>query len=100
MYGRRRHKRRTDFSDEDSYELHAYDTIKGGAYLVDQDAALKFCKLAGETISEMDYIGTLFSRTDNGKVSKRFMGGASKKDVISQPIKQAISLCTPVLITP
>lgn len=79
MYGRRRHKRRTDFSDEDSYELQAYDTIKGGAYLVDQDAALKFCKLAGETISEMDYIGTLFSRTDNGKVSQRFMGGASKK---------------------
>ncbi|WP_416521699.1 FAD-binding protein [Campylobacter jejuni] len=40
----------TDFSNGDSYKLHAYDTIKGGAYLVDQDAALKFCELAGKAI--------------------------------------------------
>ncbi|VEJ46624.1 succinate dehydrogenase flavoprotein subunit [Campylobacter jejuni subsp. doylei] len=40
----------TDFSNGDSYKLHAYDTIKDGAYLVDQDAALKFCELAGKAI--------------------------------------------------
>lgn len=46
----------------DSYKLHAYDTIKGGAYLVDQDAALKFCELARRAIFNMGFIGTLFSR--------------------------------------
>lgn len=69
----------TDFSDGDSYKLHAYDTIKGGAYLVDQDAALKFCELTGKVIAEMDYIGTLFSRNDKGGVAQRMMGGASKR---------------------
>ncbi|WP_169784759.1 8-methylmenaquinol:fumarate reductase flavoprotein subunit [Campylobacter curvus] len=69
----------TDFSNGDSYKLHAYDTVKGGAYLVDQDAALKFCELAGKAIFDMDYIGTLFSRTDKGGVAQRLMGGASKK---------------------
>lgn len=69
----------TDFNNGDSYKLHAYDTIKGGAYLVDQDAALKFCELAGKAIANMDYIGTLFSRSENGGVAQRMMGGASKK---------------------
>lgn len=69
----------TDFSDGDSYKLHAYDTIKGGAYLVDQDAALKFCELVGKEIFNMDYIGTLFSRNKEGGVAQRMMGGASKK---------------------
>jgi len=36
----------TDLNNGDSYKLHAYDTVKGGAYLVDQDAAMKFCELA------------------------------------------------------
>ncbi|EAK8008140.1 TPA: FAD-binding protein [Campylobacter jejuni] len=69
----------TDFSNGDSYKLHAYDTIKGGAYLVDQDAALKFCELAGKAIFNMDFIGTLFSRNEQGGVAQRLMGGASKK---------------------
>ncbi|MGX3097664.1 8-methylmenaquinol:fumarate reductase flavoprotein subunit [Helicobacter sp. 23-1046] len=70
----------TDFSDGDSYKLHTYDTIKGGAYLVDQDAAEKFCELAGKTIFEMDYLGTLFSRNEKTSgVAQRMMGGASKR---------------------
>lgn len=80
----------TNFSDGDSYKLHAYDTVKGGAYLVDQDAAIKFCELAGKAIAEMDYIGTLFSRNPSGGVdakkgdvpggvAQRMMGGASKR---------------------
>ena len=36
----------TNLNNGDSYKLHAYDTVKGGAYLVDQDAAMKFCELA------------------------------------------------------
>ncbi|CAD7288333.1 8-methylmenaquinol:fumarate reductase flavoprotein subunit [Campylobacter majalis] len=69
----------TKFDDGDSYKLHAYDTIKGSAYLADQDNVLKFCELAGKTIAELDYVGTLFSRSDDGKVAQRMMGGASKR---------------------
>ena len=70
----------TDFSDGDSYKLHAYDTIKGGAYLCDQDAVEKFCEAAGKVIFEMDYLGTLFSRNEKtGGVAQRMMGGASKR---------------------
>ncbi|KEA46520.1 succinate dehydrogenase [Campylobacter mucosalis] len=69
----------TDFSNGDSYKLHAYDTIKGGAYLVDQDAALKFTEMAGKVIAELDYTGTLFSRSKDGGVAQRMMGGASKR---------------------
>lgn len=69
----------TDFSNGDSYKLHAYDTIKGSAYLADQDSVLKFCELAGKAIAQMDYVGTLFSRTKEGGVAQRMMGGASKR---------------------
>ena len=68
----------TDFSKGDSYELHAFDTIKGGDYLVDQDAALLFCEEAGKAIFEMDYIGMPFSRDAEGKAKARPFGGASK----------------------
>lgn len=69
----------TDTSNGDSYELHAFDTVKGGAYLVDQDSAIKFCELAGQAIHELDYLGMPFSRGKDGKVTRRMMGGASKK---------------------
>ncbi|WP_291440114.1 8-methylmenaquinol:fumarate reductase flavoprotein subunit [Desulfovibrio sp.] len=68
----------TDFSKGDSYELHCYDTVKGGDYLVDQDATLKFCEQAGPTIMELDYMGMPFSRTEDGRVKARPFGGASK----------------------
>lgn len=70
----------TDFENGDSYKLHAYDTVKGGAYLCDQDAVVKFCEAAGKVIFEMDYLGTLFSRNEKtGGVAQRMMGGASKR---------------------
>ena len=68
----------TDFSKGDSYELHCYDTVKGGDYLVDQDSTLKFCEQAGPTILELDYLGMPFSRTEDGRVKARPFGGASK----------------------
>ncbi|QKF93065.1 8-methylmenaquinol:fumarate reductase flavoprotein subunit [Campylobacter sp. CCUG 57310] len=69
----------TDLENGDSYKLHAYDTVKGSAYLADQDAVLKFTQMAGRVIADMDYAGTLFSRTDKGGVAQRMMGGASKR---------------------
>jgi len=68
----------TDFSQGDSYELHAFDTVKGGDYLVDQEGAEYFCEEAGKTILEMDYLGTPFSRDANGRAKARPFGGASK----------------------
>ncbi len=68
----------TDFSKGDSYELHAFDTVKGGDYLVDQEATLNFCGEAGRAIFELDYLGTPFSRDEQGRVKARPFGGASK----------------------
>ena len=68
----------TDFSKGDSYELHCFDTVKGGDYLVDQESTLKFCEQAGPAILELDYLGMPFSRTAEGKVKARPFGGASK----------------------
>ena len=67
-----------DFSEGDSFELHAKDTVKGGDFLVDQDTALKFATYAGAAIHELDYIGMPFSRNEKGEVDKRYAGGASK----------------------
>jgi succinate dehydrogenase / fumarate reductase flavoprotein subunit len=43
-----------DFSEGDSFELHAKDTVKGGDFLVDQDTAMKFATYAGAAIHELD----------------------------------------------
>lgn len=67
-----------NFNDGDSYKLHAYDTIKGGAYLCDQDAVLKFCELGGKAMRELDYIGMPFTRNKEQDLNQRIMGGASK----------------------
>ena len=67
-----------DFSEGDSFELHAKDTVKGGDFLVDQDTALKFATYAGAAIHELDYLGMPFSRNAKGEVNKRYAGGASK----------------------
>ena len=67
-----------DFSKGDSYDLHAFDTVKGGDYLVDQDAVLDFCEEAGRTIHALDYLGMPFSRDDAGAPKARYAGGASK----------------------
>ncbi len=67
-----------DFSEGDSFELHAKDTVKGGDYLVDQDTALKFATYASDAIHELDYMGMPFSRNAKGQVDRRYAGGASK----------------------
>lgn len=68
----------TDFENGDSYKLHAYDTVKGGAYLCDQDAVLKFCELGGKAMHELDYLGMPFTRNKEQGLNQRIMGGASK----------------------
>jgi succinate dehydrogenase / fumarate reductase, flavoprotein subunit len=61
---------------KDTWERHAFDTIKGADYLADQDAAELMCREAIERVIEMEHWGTLFSRTKEGKIAQRPFGGA------------------------
>ena len=61
---------------DDTWEKHAFDTTKGGDFLVDQDCAIQMAKDAPRVIYEMDHWGCPFSRFDNGKIAQRPFGGA------------------------
>ena len=65
------------FSDEDSVELHEFDTVKGSDYLADQDAVEFMCKNAPGTIRWAEGMGAAFSRTPDGKIAQRPFGGQS-----------------------
>ena len=60
----------------DTWEKHAFDTVKGGDYLADQDAVIRMTKEAAERIYEMEHWGCPFSRTTEGKIAQRPFGGA------------------------
>ncbi len=61
---------------KDSWENHAFDTVKGSDYLADQDAVQILCREGIERVIEMEHWGTLFSRTEDGKIAQRPFGGA------------------------
>ena len=61
---------------DDTWEKHAFDTIKGSDYLADQDAAEFMTREAGPCIVEMEHWGCPFSRTDDGRIAQRPFGGA------------------------
>jgi succinate dehydrogenase / fumarate reductase flavoprotein subunit len=60
---------------KDTWERHAFDTIKGSDYLADQDAVETMCQEAVDRVIEMEHWGTLFSRTKDGKIAQRPFGG-------------------------
>ena len=66
--------------EEDRWEWHMYDTIKGGDYLVDQDAAEVLAQEAVETVIELEHMGLPFDRTPEGKIEQRRFGGHTKPD--------------------
>ncbi len=61
---------------DDSWERHAFDTIKGSDYLADQDAAEILCQKAVPAIYELDRLGVPFSRLPGGVIAQRPFGGA------------------------
>jgi succinate dehydrogenase / fumarate reductase flavoprotein subunit len=61
---------------DDSWEKHAFDTIKGSDYLADQDIAEMMCEKAISTIYELEYLGVPFSRFPGGVIAQRPFGGA------------------------
>jgi len=62
---------------EDSWESHAFDTIKGSDYLGDQDAIEIMCREAPEEILHLEHLGVTFHRNEEGKLGTRAFGGAS-----------------------
>ena len=61
--------------EEDSWEWHTFDTIKGGDYLVDQDAAEILAKEAIDAVIDLENMGLPFNRTPDGKIDQRRFGG-------------------------
>ena len=61
---------------DDSWEKHAFDTIKGSDYLSDQDTAELMCQEAVPTIYELEHLGVPFSRFPGGVIAQRPFGGA------------------------
>jgi succinate dehydrogenase / fumarate reductase flavoprotein subunit len=62
---------------EDSWESHAYDTVKGSDYLGDQDAIEIMCREAPQAILDLEHLGVTFHRNQAGKLGTRAFGGAS-----------------------
>src|SRR3972149_7124601 len=62
--------------EEDSWEKHAFDTVKGGDYLNDQDAVEVMCREAPGDIVELERMGTVFNRRADGRPATRPFGGA------------------------
>ena len=56
--------------EEDHWEWHMFDTVKGGDYLVDQDAAEVLAREAIETVIELEHMGLPFNRTLDGKIDQ------------------------------
>jgi succinate dehydrogenase / fumarate reductase, flavoprotein subunit len=62
---------------EDSWESHAFDTVKGSDYLGDQDAIEIMCREAPDELLHLEHIGVTFHRDMEGKLGTRAFGGAS-----------------------
>ncbi len=64
--------------DEDKPEWHAFDTVKGGDYLVDQKAAMILAEDAVRSVYELENMGLPFSRTGKGLIAQRRFGGHTR----------------------
>jgi succinate dehydrogenase / fumarate reductase, flavoprotein subunit len=62
---------------EDSWESHAFDTIKGSDYLGDQDAIEVMCREAPGELLDLEHLGVTFHRNEVGRLGTRAFGGAS-----------------------
>ena len=65
-------------TEEDHWEWHMFDTVKGGDYLVDQDAAEVLAREAIDAVIELEHMGLPFNRTPEGKIDQRRFGGHTR----------------------
>jgi succinate dehydrogenase / fumarate reductase, flavoprotein subunit len=64
--------------EEDNWEWHTFDTVKGGDYLVDQDAAEIMCREAINAVLDLEKMGLPFNRTPEGRIDQRRFGGHTR----------------------
>lgn len=64
--------------EEDNWEWHTFDTVKGGDYLVDQDAAEILAREAIDSVLDLEKMGLPFNRTPDGTIDQRRFGGHSR----------------------
>lgn len=74
--------------EKDDWHWHYYDTVKGGDWLVDQDAVELFVKEAPKTVIALEHAGVAFSRTEDGRIAQRRFGGHTK-DFGKEPVRRA-----------
>lgn len=74
--------------EEDNWEWHTFDTIKGGDYLVDQDSAEVMAKEAIEAVLDLEKMGLPFNRTPEGRIDQRRFGGHTR-DHGKAPVRRA-----------
>ncbi|PLS26216.1 succinate dehydrogenase [Bifidobacterium parmae] len=74
--------------EADDWHWHYYDTVKGGDWLVDQDAARLLAEYAPETVINLERGGVAFSRTEDGHIAQRRFGGHTR-EFGGAPVKRA-----------
>src|SRR5664279_4871118 len=74
--------------DEDKPIWHAYDTVKGGDWLTDQNAAKVLAETAVDAVIELEHMGLPFDRTPEGKISQRRFGGHTS-NFGEKPVRRA-----------
>ena len=74
--------------EEDNWEWHTFDTVKGGDYLVDQDAAEVMAKEAIDAVLDLEKMGLPFNHTPEGKIDQRRFGGHTR-DHGKAPVRRA-----------
>ena len=79
--------------EKDDWHWHYFDTVKGGDWLVDQDAAELLAKEASETVIDLEHDGVAFSRTEDGHIAQRRFGGHTK-DFGKEPVRRAAYAAT------
>jgi succinate dehydrogenase / fumarate reductase flavoprotein subunit len=66
--------------EEDHWQWHAFDTVKGSDYLADQDAVDVLCKEAIDAVYELEHMGLPFSRLPDGRIAQRRFGGHTRNE--------------------
>ncbi|MCL2463792.1 MAG: FAD-binding protein, partial [Micrococcales bacterium] len=74
--------------EEDNWEWHTFDTVKGGDYLVDQDAAEVMAREAIDAVLDLEKMGLPFNRTPDGRIDQRRFGGHTREHGVA-PVRRA-----------
>ncbi|MCC6544567.1 MAG: FAD-binding protein, partial [Nitrospirae bacterium] len=78
--------------EDDTHDLHAYDTIKGSDYLADQDAVEAFVRDASREVIQVERWGCPWNREEDGRIAARWFGGMSRKRTLHAADKTGFHL--------